>query len=103
VVGHDVSEAEWAEALDAALAASPHTPHILQPFHKARRHQVRYLGSEGGIARMGARARLCPYYFVTGNGQEANATLGGVLATLCPEDKKRIHGMADATMVPVLR
>jgi len=103
VVGHDVSEAEWAEALDAALAAYPHTPHILQPFHKARRHQVGYLGSEGGIARMGARARLCPYYFVTGNGDDASTTLGGVLATLCPEDKKRIHGMTDATMVPVLR
>jgi len=103
VIGHDLSEAEWADALDAALDAFSHTPHILQPFHKAKRHQVAYLGSEGGIARMSARARICPYYFVTGNGQDATATLGGALATLCPEDKKRIHGMTTATMVPVLR
>ncbi len=101
VIGHDVSEADWALALDAALAAFPRTTHILQPFHKAKRHQVPFMGTEGGIARMSARARLCPYYFVTGNGNHMTTTLGGVLATLCPEDKKRIHGMGDAVMVPV--
>lgn len=103
VIGHDVSEAEWARALDHALAAFPRTPHILQPFHKARRHQVPWLTEGGAIAHMGARARLCPYYFVSGEGEQATATLGGVLATLCPEDKKRIHGMADAVMVPATR
>ena len=101
VIGHDVSEADWGTALEAALAAYPHTPHILQPFHKAKRHQVPFLGDQGGIARMSARARLCPYYFVDGKGDQMTATLGGVLATLCPEDKKRIHGMTDAVMTPV--
>jgi hypothetical protein len=33
------------------------------------------------------------------NGGKAN--LGGVLATVCPADKKILHGMSDAVMVPV--
>ena len=28
------------------------------------------------------------------------ATLGGVLATICPADKKIIHGMKDAVFAP---
>ena len=43
-----------------------------------------------------SRARLTPYYFVTGE----SAQLGGVLATLCPQDKKKIHGMVDAILAP---
>jgi len=40
--------------------------------------------------------RLSPYYFV----QDEKAELGGVLATICPADKKVIHGMKDAVMAP---
>ena len=43
------------------------------------------------------RLRLCPYYLVTGEKVE----LQGALATLCPMDKKLIHGMQDAVLVPV--
>jgi hypothetical protein len=39
---------------------------------------------------------LCPYYFVDGGKTE----IGGALATICPADKKLIHGMRDAIMVP---
>ena len=46
---------------------------------------------------MEGRARICPYYFVTG---EDTVTFGGALATVCPPDKKAIHGMPDAIMVP---
>jgi hypothetical protein len=42
------------------------------------------------------RLRLCPYYFVVG----AEARLGGALATFCPPDKKIIHGMQDAALLP---
>ena len=45
---------------------------------------------------MAGRARLSPYYFVTGE----TAELAGILATICPADKKVIHGMKDAVMVP---
>ncbi len=42
------------------------------------------------------RLRLCPYYFVTAG----KAKLGGALATFCPPDKKIIHGMQDAALLP---
>ena len=48
------------------------------------------------IHAMAGRARLSPYYFVTGE----KVDLAGILATVCPADKKVIHGMKDAIMVP---
>jgi len=96
VIGHDQPEAGWDQALDAALAAFGRTPHILQPFHKAVTQQTRILGDEGGIRAVRTRSRLCPYYFVAGG----KARLGGVLATPCPADKKKLHGMKDASMIP---
>ena len=42
------------------------------------------------------RLRLCPYYFV----REGRARLSGALATFCPPDKKIIHGMTDAALLP---
>jgi hypothetical protein len=43
------------------------------------------------------KLRVCPYYLVTGE----KVALKGALATLCPTDKKLIHGMEDAVLVPV--
>jgi hypothetical protein len=43
------------------------------------------------------RLRLCPYYLLTGEKVE----LKGALGTLCPTDKKLIHGMEEAVLVPV--
>ena len=45
---------------------------------------------------MKGRVRLCPYYFVL----DGNAELRGALATICPPDKKLLHGMRDAIMAP---
>ena len=45
---------------------------------------------------MKGRVRLSPYYFLI-NGK---AELRGALATVCPADKKILHGMKDAVMVP---
>ena len=45
---------------------------------------------------MRGRVRLCPYYFVS----DGNTKLGGILATIVPADKKLIHGMRDAILVP---
>jgi len=42
------------------------------------------------------RLRLCPYYFIV----EGQARLSGALATFCPPDKKIIHGMQDAALLP---
>ena len=49
---------------------------------------------------MKGRVRLCPYYFVSGEGDAARPQLGGVLATIDPADKKIIHGMTDAILAP---
>jgi hypothetical protein len=96
-VGHDLPQHEWTAAIEAALAAFPRTPYVLQEFHKGRQYQVDYFDAHSGeIRTMAGRARLSPYYFVTGE----TAQLAGILATVCPADKKVIHGMKDAVMVP---
>jgi len=96
-VGHDMPQSEWADAIDKALAAFPRTPYILQEFHKGRLYELDYFDPvTGEMNRMSGRARLSPYYFVSGGKTE----LAGILATICPADKKVIHGMKDAVMVP---
>lgn len=97
VVGHDVSAEAWREALDKALSKFTHQPHILQEFHKGKRIQATYWNEKTqSMDTMESRVRLTPYYFVANH----EAQLGGILATLCPHDKKKIHGMVDAIMVP---
>lgn len=96
-VGHDLSQEEWGMVLDHALKSFSHTPFILQEFHAGRRVTLPYYDPENGsIQRMSGRTRLCPYYFV----RDADVRLGGTMATVCPLDKKLIHGMKDAIIVP---
>jgi hypothetical protein len=98
-VGHDVPQATWAAALDAAVASFPDHPFVLQTFQRAKVVEHPFFDRETGAVRtMRARARLCPYYFVSA--ADESITLGGVLATLVPEDKKILHGMPDAILVP---
>ncbi|NLN16181.1 MAG: hypothetical protein GX182_02550 [Firmicutes bacterium] len=96
-IGHDLSQDQWGEALDQALASFERTPYILQEFVKGARVTMEYYDfAAGTIKRMDGRVRLCPYYFVQGE----EAPLGGILATVCPSDKKIIHGMVDGIMAP---
>ena len=96
LLGSDSARREWASGISAALAVSRSNLSILQVYHKPKRlsHPI-YLSSGKVIEREG-RLRLNPFYFVTGD----RARLSGVLATFCPADKKIIHGMPDATMLP---
>ena len=92
-----MAQQEWAETLERALTSFPDSPHILQEFRKARRISAHYhdpIANE--IIEMPGRVRLSPYYFVVGD----TVHLEGILATVVPLDKKLIHGMADAIMVP---
>jgi len=96
-VGHDLPQTEWAAALEAALASFPRVPHILQDFRKGRHVAVSYHDpAKDDIVPMPGRVRLSPYYFIANDHVE----LGGVLATVCPLDKKLIHGMREAVMAP---
>ena len=97
-VGTDVPQTEWAAAIDRALADFPHHPQVLMRFAHSRIVEHPYFDPASGEVRtMRGRVRLCPYYFVTGG----ETKLGGILATIVPADKKLIHGMRDAILVPV--
>ena len=96
-VGQDLSQDEWSRAVDDALADWPQRPWILQRFHHSRVIEMDYVDG-GQVVRMKGRVRLCPYYFCG----ERETKLGGVLATICPADKKLLHGMKDAILAPVV-
>ncbi len=100
-LGSDLSHADWAAAVDQAIAGFGHSPRVLQRYHKPRLVEAQWFDFEHGqLVGMNGRARLCPYYFVSGEAETARAHLGGVLATICPADKKIIHGMTDAIFAP---
>ena len=97
-VGSDQPKEKWAPALRTALGAWGSQPHLLQRFARlgAASHPA-WNETTGESEDRRWRLRLCPYYLVTGEKVE----LHGALATLCPVDKKLIHGMEDAVLVPV--
>lgn len=99
-LGSDLPHAEWQRRIDHALATFESSPTILQRFHKGRLFEHRYWDPESGeLKTMKGRVRLCPYFFVEGD----RVKLRGVLATICPADKKLLHGMRDAILVPSAR
>jgi hypothetical protein len=97
-LGADLSRVDWENAVNRALEEFPLHPYILQIFRHSTLTEQPYYGSERGIISMKGRARLSPYFFVSGG----KANLGGVLATVCPADKKILHGMSDSVIVPTM-
>ena len=96
-LGADLPHAEWERRIDNALVTFESSPTILQRFHKGRIFNHRYWDSETGELRaLKGRVRLCPYFFVEGD----RIKLRGALATIVPADKKFLHGMRDAILVP---
>ncbi|HTB81979.1 MAG TPA: hypothetical protein VK717_13935 [Opitutaceae bacterium] len=109
LLGSDCSREEWQQGVERAIALAPANLYVLQEYRKPRRvkHPL-YRPDAGGalspregkvaqkIAEADGRLRLCPYYFVI----EGEAKLSGALATFCPPDKKIIHGMQDAALLP---
>ncbi len=96
-IGHDLPAAEWRQAIESSLAQAEQHPWMVQEFREGKiiRHPV--FRDDGSITEMNFRARLCPYYFTDADG---DTRFGGCLATLVPADKKKIHGMRDAVLVP---
>jgi hypothetical protein len=100
-LGSDLPHTEWTAAVEQALAGFGHSPHVLQRYHKPGLVEAEWADfSSGQAVAMNGRVRLCPYYFVSGEAEAARALLGGVLATVCPADKKIIHGMTEAIFAP---
>ncbi len=103
VLGSDGSREAWQTGVAHAIALAPTHLHLLQVYKKPRRleHPLFDPQAAAGSAPVAAatragRLRLCPYYFVIGG----RAQLSGALATFCPPDKKIIHGMTDAALLP---
>jgi hypothetical protein len=100
-LGSDLPTTEWTAAVKEAMRSFPTSPYVLQKFQKPRLAEAQYFDFEKNeLVAMPGRVRLCPYYFVKGDNDAARATLGGVLATICPADKKIIHGMSTAILAP---
>ena len=100
-LGSDLSSADWSAAVDAALKNFEASPSVLQRFEKPKIVDASWFDfAKNEVVPMKGRARLCPYYFVGGEGDAARPALGGVLATIVPADKKIVHGMADAVLAP---
>jgi hypothetical protein len=96
-IGHDLSQTEWSAAIDEALDSFPRNPYLMQRFERARvfTHPL-WDDAKHHVVWPKVRARLCPYYFVAGE----EVKLSGILATLVPADKKILHGMSDAMLLP---
>ena len=100
-LGSDLSHADWAAAVDKAVKEFRASPYVLQRYHKPGLVEAEWFDFQRNeTVSMKGRVRLCPYYFVIGDGDAARAHLGGVLATICPADKKIIHGMTEAIFAP---
>jgi len=96
-LGADLPHAEWERRIDNALSSFESSPTIMQRFHKGRLFEHQYWDTNSGeLKTMKGRVRLCPYYFV----EQDRVKLRGALATIAPADKKFLHGMRDAILVP---
>jgi hypothetical protein len=96
-LGSDLPHANWEKRIEHALATFKSSPTILQRFHKGRLFEHNYWDPDSGELKvMKGRVRLCPYYFV----ETDRVRLRGALATIAPADKKFLHGMSEAILVP---
>ncbi len=102
VLGSDCSREEWQQGVSRALELAPENLHILQVYKKPRRIEHAVFdappSADAPAVSVGkaGRLRLCPYYFLI----DGQPRLSGALATFCPPDKKIIHGMQDAALLP---
>lgn len=100
-LGSDISAEDWAKVVDLAINSFNKNPYILQEYKKPMRFKVTgYNPLEDKMLEYEGRVRLSPYYFVSGEWSNARAQLCGILATICPSDKKIIHGMKDSILAP---
>ena len=100
-LGSDLSHEDWAKAVEDALQHFEQSPRVLQRYHKPALVEAQWFDfAKNEVVPMKGRARLCPYYFVSGEGDAARPQPGGVLATIVPADKKIVHGMTDAILAP---
>ncbi len=100
-IGHDLSAEEWKRCVEEAHANFPHSLWIMQEYSDTSliSHPF-YDPVTGELREMRGRVRLCPYYIHTHKIKRTR--LMGCLATLVPEDKKKIHGMTNSIIIPCI-
>jgi hypothetical protein len=100
-LGSDLSQEDWTAAVDRAIANFSTSPFVLQRYEKPKTIEAQWFDfGKNTVVPMKGRVRLCPYYFVGGDGDAVRPQLGGILATIVPADKKIVHGMSDAILAP---
>lgn len=95
-LGSDCSSEEWQAAMKVALMSFDQNPYIIQEYKKPKQIEHPLYRNDGTLSQESVRARICPYYSVKGS----DSQVIGILSTLCPADKKIIHGMSDAALLP---
>jgi len=99
-IGHDMPGNEWSDAIHHATEHFDKEPWVLQDYIAGRVIQHPYFDPDTGETKlMKGRVRICPYFFTDKSGY---TSFGGALATIVPADKKKIHGMKDGILVPVM-
>jgi hypothetical protein len=99
--GGDLPQSDWSGAVAEAISGFEKSPFVLQRYEKPKTIETNWFDFEKNeMVPMKGRVRLCPYYFVSGEGDAARPQPGGVLATIVPADKKIVHGMTDAILAP---
>jgi hypothetical protein len=96
ILGSDCSRDEWQAGIELAIEDASKNLHILQEYKKPRRVKHPLFDRQHQRHEVDGRLRLCPYYF----NLAGKTHLSGALATFCPPDKKIIHGMQDAALLP---
>jgi len=95
-LGSDSSNKEWLSSVENAIDQTDNCYYIIQEYKKPGKKNHSVFNDKGEPLQTTGRIRLCPYYGVKG----AQIDTLGILATFCPIDKKIIHGMKDALMLP---
>jgi hypothetical protein len=97
-LGADLAHAEWEKRINHGLETFESSPTIMQRFHKGGLFEHRYWDPAASkeLKTLKGRVRLCPYFFV----EPDRVKIRGALATIAPADKKFVHGMSDAVLVP---
>ena len=99
VIGDDVSGDGWEKALFNAIESFPEPISVIQEFRKPSLVEHPVFKTHTEEILMSGRLRLSPYFFV----MNKKVKWSGTLATLCPADKKIIHGMKDGVLMPCNR
>ena len=99
-LGSDLSTADWAAAVDEALRSFPTSPYVLQRYHHPALFEAEWYDFARKPGRRPCRAGSGSVHTILSPAKATPPapTCAGVLATICPADKKIIHGMSTAIL-----